>query len=72
MNEPITKYELLKDKSYYGYSYRNKFIQLKKGESCEYFSHTDVYCFNLRDGYVPYFGRMFVEDNPNLFKPLNI
>ena len=28
--------------------------QIKEGEIGEYFAHTDVYCFEARNGYVPY------------------
>lgn len=68
----ILKYQLLKD---HIFLVEWKFnppteIPLKANEVCEYFSHTDVYCFDARNGVVPFYDRFFVEQRTDLFKPI--
>lgn len=60
------KVKLLKDILYNGI--RNKHTILKAGEVATYFKHTDVYCFESRDGYVPYFDRVAVIENKDFFE----
>lgn len=43
---------------------------LREGEQCTYFAHTNVYLFDARDGFVPFFHREEIEFYPNLFEPV--
>ena len=40
-------------------------LTLKKGEVGERFDHTDCYCFETREGQVPYFSRVVLARLPD-------
>ena len=62
-------YKLLKDINFF--TYDGNFVVIKKDEVCEFFEHTQVYIFDTREGYAPYYLRYFVENNPDIFEPIN-
>lgn len=71
MSDVIQKYKLKKDRTYHLSKLNSQaFITLKKGQECEYFAHTDVYCFDAISGEVPFYGRFFVEQRQDLFEPV--
>lgn len=71
MPDIIQKYKLKKDRTYQLSRLNSQaFITLKKGQICEYFSHTDVYCFESISNEVPFYDRVFVEQRQDLFEPV--
>lgn len=64
-NEPAMYYKLRKDCLWWieGWS-----IELKAGELCCYFAHSDTYLFKSRKGITPYFPRELVESRPDWFE----
>lgn len=57
-------------KSFYCDKFR-KPLKINEGEIGEYFAHTDVYCFEARERYVPYIDRVVAIRNNIHFEKLS-
>lgn len=65
----IDIYELIKDTLYI---FHDQSWVLGAGEYCRYFTHSDTYLFEERDGVVPWFPRIVVEAQPDYFRAATI
>ncbi len=61
--KPVEKYRIIRDlpNEFFRGECPSFQFDIKAGETCNYFAHSDVYCFDSRNNIVPSISRRIVE-----------